>query len=90
LSLWFAVLAQALTDASGTPHSLAAYSSRSRLTRADRLFIEARQWVANNACHVGTFRWCCEIFELDPDLVRQSLKTGTPIHFARDLSAQCA
>jgi len=88
-SLWFSVLAQALQDASGAPHGT--YGSPSeRRRRGDRLTAAAHRWVASNASRPGTFRWCCEIFELDADLVRTRLRATLPITFDRDMSAGTA
>ena len=89
-ALWFAILVQALQDASGAPHDVAGCSPASRHARADRLTVAARAWVASNASRPRSFRWICEIFEIDPDLVRARLKTGLPITFDRDISALAA
>jgi hypothetical protein len=87
MSLWFSVLAQALQDASGAPRDVTGDSPSSRHARAERLTVAARAWVSSNASRPGTFRWICEIFELDADLVRARLKAGLPITFDRDMSA---
>jgi hypothetical protein len=83
-TLWFAVLAQALEDASGAPHGMNGGNASARQARADRIIMAARAWVSSNANRLGTFRWTCEIFELDADLVRARLRAGLPIHFDRD------
>jgi hypothetical protein len=80
MRLWFRVLCQALEDACGAPRDCAP----SRRVRAHRLTTAARAWVDSNANRPGSFRWCCEIFELDVDMVRARLKAGRPITF--DLS----
>jgi hypothetical protein len=81
---WFSVLCQSLQDASGHPVDIGGTAS-ARHARAERLVASARKWVASNASRVGTFRWCAEIFELDPDLVRARLRAGLPITFDRDM-----
>ena len=78
-ALWFSVLCQALQDASGAPRDVTGDSPPSRHARADRLTVAARAWVASNASRPGTFRWCCETFELDADLVRARLKAALSI-----------
>jgi len=83
-ALWFAVFAQGLQDASGHPVDIGGTAS-ARHARADRLIVAARAWVASNANRPRSFRWCCEIFELDADLVRARLRTGLPITFDRDM-----
>jgi hypothetical protein len=60
--LWFTVLCQALQDASGHPAYIGGTGS-ARRARVDRLAASARKWVTGNANRLGTFRWCCEIFE---------------------------
>jgi hypothetical protein len=82
--LWFTVLCQALQDASGHPAYIGGTGS-ARRARVDRLAASARKWVTGNANRLGTFRWCCEIFELDADLVRARLKTGSQISFGEEL-----
>jgi hypothetical protein len=89
-SLWFAILSQGLEDASGAPRDVTGCSPASRHARADRLTAAARKWVASNASRPRSFRWLCEIFGLDADLVRARLKAGLPITFDRDMSAGAA
>jgi len=80
MNLWFSVLAQALEDAAGHPANIGGARS-ARRARADRLTGAAREWIASNANRSRSFRWCCEIFELDADCIRATLKAGLPIHF---------
>ena len=82
--LWFTVLCQALQDASGHPAYIGGARS-ARRARVGRLTASAHKWVVSNANRLGTFRWCCEIFELDADLVRARLKTGSQISFGEEL-----
>ncbi len=86
-SLWFSVLCQGLQDASGAPHDVTGCSPATRRARGDRLTVAARAWVASNASRPRSFRWCCEIFELDADLVRARLKAGEAISFDREIGA---
>jgi hypothetical protein len=88
-ALWFSVLCQSLQDASGHPVDIGGTAS-ARPARAERLIVAARAWVSSNANRLGTFRWCCEIFGIDPDCVRTRLRTGLPITFDRDMSAGAA
>jgi len=38
--------------------------------------VQALEWVASDSVAPFSFRWCCEVLELQPELVRATVGTG--------------
>jgi len=36
----------------------------------------ALEWIASDSAAPFSFRWCCEVLELQPELVRETVGTG--------------
>lgn len=67
LKLWGQCLIQGLEDASGRPQGVATGRE------AERARENARRWLRSRRCKVGDFAWACELFELDPDVIRRAM-----------------
>ena len=65
--LWAEVLRTALRDASGVRNVYALNHIKNRL-KSHR---EAKEWVASDSIHVGSYRWICQILGYDYADMRQ-------------------
>ena len=64
-SLIAAVFGRAFRDAMGDLRSI---------TKRAYLIKDARRWFSCRSLEPYSFRWCCDVLELDPDRVLEQLK----------------
>lgn len=69
--LWVSVLHQAILDATAEAYAIDVRGRQRGPSRTDHL--SAQNWVDSEALAPGTFRWCCEVAGLDPEVVRERL-----------------
>lgn len=66
--LWAAALLNALRDSIGRG---LVNDGKVAKTLSER---DAKEWFASNAYYVGSFKWICELLELEPDNIRRKIE----------------
>ncbi len=62
--LWDALLELSITDAHGLPRNAPYKGAKTQAINS------ARRWFRDESCHVGSFRYVCEVLDRDPKTVR--------------------
>jgi len=84
-SLWGAVLQQAITDL-----QVRVYKTPSqRNTENMRIREDARKWFTDDYNHIGSFRFVCDVLDLNPDYLLKRLINGL-VHIKYPLRARLA
>ena len=73
--LWADVLRTALRDASGVRNVYALNHLKNRL-KSHR---EAKEWVASDSIHVGSYRWICQTLGYDYEYMRECVHNNMSV-----------
>ena len=71
-NLWASVLFRAIDDAGGRIRDLSSCQQHVR----NNIKEEARSWFISGLGHVGSFKWICNVLDLDSDVVYERLKNN--------------
>jgi len=79
--LWAAVLTQALKD---TKECLKVHRKNDQPSQE-----EVKEWFKSESNEIGSFLWICELFELDPNLIRTHITDQTSPAFIPHPKIHC-
>jgi len=69
-ALWAAVLIQAIEDVNWTPKETISQAIKQRHLHEKE---KAKAYLKAKRAGIGSFLWICELFDIDPDKVREAI-----------------